>query len=346
MSQTPSVSSDIAAAEPSNSTTTRKKGGAPAEDVVITIDDYEIDEPLPKQPRRSNSSSMYEEEILNEINQLERPKGNAGTGSSGMSALSKSIFSQGISITTGISTSASEVQKITFGIVHSHFESMKKSSYFIGGNTNLHFPDVQISGTSGGDNVEGKFFSMIVPTKMTPESQKYRYFLRKGQLKIDNESMFELDDRMIDTIVKTAENVFFPYLKTINGQKYSKLEEIPKKPEYVILKETNDRSKLILRMDDISVQAGRSRIMPNFSIRVWEKNTRRNNWFMTKKGVTMSSFNFFYFVKGTLNVFTKHVHSIFSNFNELFNDIAAAYENSEESQDPFKNDSSSEVLPF
>jgi len=112
------------------------------------------------------------------------------------------------------------------------------------------------------------------------------------------------------------------------------------------LKETNDRSKLILRMDDISVQAGRSRIMPNFSIRVWEKNTRRNNWFMTKKGVTMSSFNFFYFVKGTLNVFTKHVHSIFSNFNELFNDIAAAYENSEESQDPFKNDSSSEVLPF
>jgi len=71
---------------------------------------------------------------------------------------------------------------------------------------------VKISGSSD-SAVDPKFFSMIVPSKMTPESQTFRYFLRKGQTKMENESMIEIDEEIIKLIIDTSSRFFFPFSK-------------------------------------------------------------------------------------------------------------------------------------
>jgi len=117
----------------------------------------------------------------------------------------------------------------------------------------LHYPEVKISGSSDKEGVDPKYFSMIIPTKMTSESQSYRYFLRKGELKTDNESMIEFDDEIIKLIIEACTKTFFPFLKKLNGQRFSSLQEVPQKPDFVVLKEIDEKTKLVFRLDDFQI---------------------------------------------------------------------------------------------
>jgi len=47
---------------------------------------------------------------------------------------------------------------------------------------------------------------------------------------------------------------------------------------------------------------------------------------MSKAGVTLSSYNFYYFVQSTLKLFANHVKGLFELFHESFQDMCATYD--------------------
>jgi len=299
--------------------------------------------PPRKRAQIEEPSDSNEAEILEELQKLQRPSGVAGT--SGVPT-KKKFFKPDVTIQTGIPENPSQVAKIVRGTLKQNAESLKQDFIIIGGNTKLHFPDVKISGSSEDEKLKdiAKYFSMIIPTQMTANSQNVRYFIRKGAERVENETMIEFSEHSFQTIVNTATKVFFPYLKTVNGKKVQEPHELPEKPESVILEENHEKKeKLVLRIDDFDFDFGgrRTRYMPNISIRIWKQG--RNGWYRTQQGVTMSCYNFYFFVMATMKFFVTDVKTIFESVQEGLNQYSASYDDSE---DEIEHDPEIAEMPF
>jgi hypothetical protein len=184
---------------------------------------------------------------------------------------------------------------------------------------------------------------MIFPTKMHLESQEIRYFLRKGVEKMGNETMIELTEEDLRKMEEGFLKTFGPYLRKLNGEKFASVGEVPKRPEAMIVKSLSERSNLGFRIDDFAaMDTGKSRIMPNLSIRIWEHG--RNGWHMTKKGVTLSGYNCHFFFNTTIGIFLDQLKMLFDNLSASMQDIVANFEiQSDESElevfeiEPFPN---------
>jgi hypothetical protein len=303
-------------------------------------------EKTPPRKRSQNDEEPLESneaEILEELQKLQRTNGIAGT--SGVSA-KKRFFKQDVTIMTGIPDDPSQIAKIVRGTLKQNVEALKQDFIVIGGNTKLHFPDVKISGSSEDEKLRdvSKYFSMIIPTQMTAKSQNMKYFIRKGLEKNENETMIEFSEHSLKTIVNTATKVFFPFLKSINGKRVQESHELPQKPDAVILEENIEKKeKLVLRIDDFDFDFGgrRSRFMPNISIRVWKQGNK--GWYRTQQGVTMSSYNFYFFVQATLKFFVPSVKTIFEGVQEGLNEYAASYDDPESTPE---QENESHEMPF
>jgi len=295
----------------------------------------EIPQSIPKRSRKPSENSSNEAEILEELQKLERPSGIAGTA--GVFA-QKKFFKPDVTIVTGIPESPAQIAKIVRGTLKQNSASLRQTFIMLGGNSKLHFPDVRISGSSDKkltDNAS-KYFSMIIPTKMTENSQQIKYFLRKGIEKVENETMIEFSDDAFQAIQKAATKTIFPYLKSINGKKGQSGADFPERPESVILADfPEQKEKLILRIDEFDFDYGgrRLRFMPNISMRVWKLG---KTWYRTNRGVTMSSYNFYFFVTATMKFFVEPVKAIFDELHEGLAQFARSYEEDEElDEEPF-----------
>lgn len=281
-----------------------------------------------------------------EASELEKLENNGKVAGVGGFKFRKTFFNQKIFITTGL-PDASSLQKISQEMLISHCASLQKKCFVIGGDSKAHFPDMKITCTSptvdpGFAEDAAKFFSMIIPTRMHSESQQYRFFLRKGADKLDNETMIELSEDNLEQIESVYSKSFGPYLKKLHGQKFDSIEAIPKKPDAVILNVINERSNLIFRIDDFTFDSGKTRIMPNLSLRIWEHG--RSGWHMTKRGVTLSTFSCHFFVATTIGIFLDQVKAIFGNLQSSLQDVVWNFEtfNNENSEkdgeiEPFPN---------
>lgn len=283
--------------------------------------------------RTQIEETSNEAEILEELQKLERSGGIAGT--SGISARKK-FFSPDVTIQTGIPESPAQIAKIVRGTLKQNVEALKKDFIVVGGQTKLHFPDVKISGSSEDEKLKdvAKYFSMIIPTKLTPNSQNVKYFLRKGVEKTDNDTMIEFSEHSLKTICDTTTKVFFPYFKSINGKRAQKPEDLPEKPDSVILEENHDKKeKLVLRIDDFDFDYGgrRTRYMPNVSIRWWKPG--KSGWYRSTQGVTMSSYNFYFFVMATMKFFVPSVKAIFESLQEGLLEYVTSYDDSEDEEE-------------
>jgi hypothetical protein len=283
----------------------------------------------PLQRKRSQPESLdHEAEILEELQKLEK-SGIAGT--SGVLA-KKRFFNQDVTIQTGIPESP-QIAKIVHGTLKQNVSFLKQDFIMIGGNSKLHYPDIKISGTSEDEKLKdvAKYFSMIIPTTLTENSQNMKYFIRKGIEKTDNETMIEFNETVLRKINETATKEIFPYFKTINGKRVHSPQELPPKPDSKILEEYHDKKeKLVLRIDDFDFDFGgrRSRYMPNVSIRMWKQG--RNGWYRTPQGVTMSSYNFYFWIMATMKFFVPSMHTIFDALHAGLQTYVVQYDNANE----------------
>lgn len=304
-----------------------------------------INQSLPERKRSLTSEeSSNEAEILQELQKLERP---GFAGISGIPA-KKRHFASDTTIVTGIPESPQQVAKFVRGTLKQNVESLKQELIVIGGNSKLHYPDVKISGTSEDEKMKGisKYFSMIIPTKMSPKSQNAKYFLRKGVEKNDNESMIQFSEESLEKICETATKVFFPFFKRVNGHKVANPEDLPERPENVVLEDySSKKEKLVLRIDDFDFDFGgrRPRYMPNVSIRIWKQG--RNGWFRTPQGVTLSSYNFYFFVMATAKFFVPAVKTIFEGIQEGLNEYVEEYAEVEDEEFSSQKEAIEEPFP-
>jgi hypothetical protein len=300
----------------------------------------------PLQRKRSQPESLdHEAEILEELQKLEKP-GIAGT--SGIHA-KKRFFNQDVTIQTGIPDSPSQIAKIVHGTLKQNVSSLKQDFIMIGGNSKLHYPDVKISGSSEDEKLKdvAKYFSMIIPTTMTANSQSMKYFIRKGVEKVENESMIEFNEYSLRKISENAMKEIFPYFKTINGKRVQAPQELPPKPECTILEEYPEKKeKLVLRIDDFDFDYGgrRTRFMPNISIRMWKQG--RNGWYRLPQGVTMSSYNFYFWVMATIKFFVPSMKTIFDGLHAGLAQYISQYSAEDNDDDGLESGIDSVEIPF
>jgi hypothetical protein len=275
-----------------------------------------------------NDEEIREAEENAELQKMENNGRVAGTGGF---KFRKAFYNQNVLVVTGL-TDSPTMNQIARDILSSHCESLKKKCFVIGGESLAHFPDVKItlhnpSASTDPKIIEsGKFFSMIFPTKMHPDSQEIRYFLRKGIEKSGNESMIEMNENDLRKMEEGFVKTFGPFLRKLNGEKFASVSEIPKRPESIIVKSLGERSNLVFRIDDFAaMDSGKTRVMPNLSIRIWEHG--RNGWHMTKKGVTLSAYNCHFFFATTIGVFLDQVKLVFENFSGSMEEIVSNFEN-------------------
>lgn len=321
------------------------KQSSPPKDVHQMEQQAESSSQSNQQKKRSlpTEEPSNEAEIMQELQKLERP-GTAGIA--GIPA-KKRNFNLETTIATGISESPQQVAKIVRGTIKQNVESLKQELIVIGGNSRLHYPDVKISGASEEEKLKdvSKYFSMIIPTQMTPSSQNVKYFLRKGVEKTDNESMVELSEESFKKMCETGMKIFFPFFKRVNGVKVSNPEDLPIRPENVILEDyPAKKEKLVLRVDDFDFDFGgrKTKYMPNVSIRIWRQG--RNGWFRTLQGVTMSSYNFYYFIMATAKFFVPAVKTIFEGVQEGLKEYVEEYADGDDEE--FSNQADAVEEPF
>jgi hypothetical protein len=260
----------------------------------------EIQQEMEKEKAKQNMI-----ESLEEIEETPQPRDEGETR-----------FFKGWKIVTGFGDQEN-MKKIIDSTLRGYHQEMNDSMLVVfGGNSKAQYPDVQISGSSftSGDfeTPEPKFFSMIIPSKKGGE---YRYFLRKGLTKAKNESLLELNEAEVNEICKTSKEIFFPYLESLQGKHVNFVKEFNDKlPSSVTLREGKTR-KIIFKIDegDILFKKGKSTVMPNMSVRVWEFGNR-NGWFATKPGVTLSCYNFFLLVNACFENFVPDVKTLVNGY--------------------------------
>lgn len=282
--------------------------------------------PAKKQMLEAEQLQIEKEEEA-EIEALEHQGKIAGTGGFGAR---KSFFKQQVQVLTGVNDKI-EPEQIA-NVLSANLDSLKKKCFVVGGETKAHFPDVRIISGNNSANLTpeenddvSKFFSIIIPTKMHPDSQDFKYFLRKGVQKVENETLIELTETELKQMQDTYAKSFAPYLKGLNGARFKSVLDIPKKPQSLILRDIDEKTKLIFKIDEYQGLApGQTRLFPNISIRVWEYSKR--GWAATKKGVTISSFNFHLFMSITLEAFLDNVKTVFGFLHEQLNEMCGTNE--------------------
>lgn len=243
----------------------------------------------------------------------------------------------GWKIVTGLGDQENMKKIIDSTLLGYHKEMQESQVIIFGGNERAQYPEVRISGnsffnTSDAENLESKYFSMILPTH---ENGKCRYFLRKGVGKGKNDSMLELSELEIDDICRVANKVFFPFLLSLQGVfMHSAKEFNDKLPESVTIRD-GKTMKLVFKIDegDMLFKKGRNTVMPNISVRIWEFGGR-DGWFARKSGVTMSCFNFYLLVNAAFKSFIPDVKSLMRSYFLSMKKIKQLYEDvSEENMD-------------
>lgn len=243
----------------------------------------------------------------------------------------------GWKIVTGLGDQENMKKIIDSTLLGYHKEMQESQVIIFGGNERAQYPEVRISGnsffnTSDAENLESKYFSMILPTH---ENGKCRYFLRKGVGKGKNDSMLELSELEIDDICRVANKVFFPFLLSLQGVfMHSAKEFNDKLPESVTIRD-GKTMKLVFKIDegDMLFKKGRNTVMPNISVRIWEFGGR-DGWFARKPGVTMSCFNFYLLVNAAFKSFIPDVKSLMRSYFLSMKKIKQLYEDvSEENMD-------------
>lgn len=278
-----------------------------------------------KNPKNNGLETTLSLEDEAELNKLAEPSASAKIRKK------QSLFSTGCTIQNGISGDSSKNKEFINKCVLNNLNDMQKQTFLIGGDSRFFYPDVEIAGSTLHSPTEKKFFSMIIPSCFVKTNSKpFRYFLRKGEHKSDNETLFEIEENSLEQIVEIFSHEFLPYLKSVDGKKINSLADIPQAPKPVTLKE-NAAMKLVFRIDDLTEEMiAKPRASFNLSLREWEFSPNRKTWFRTKRGITMSALNFNNFVFATIKLFGEHVHEMFNALAAAYNDTLNFYEPSEE----------------
>ena len=246
-------------------------------------------------------------------------------------------------VKTGIPLTQKEIRDLVYSVVSDHFEDSASPLIIIGGNYSTAWPNVRLTLRGGGgggngsseDSENAKFFGIIFPSNLDDDSssssKKAQFTLRKGPATVNNDSLILFDETVVQGILAHSDEIF-QYLKKIDGLKITDLSQIPKKPESWILEESQEGGNhLVLQIDDImGLPANQLVVKPNVSLRVWrmkDNRKKKNEWYMSKAGVTMSAFSFFIFVEATLKTFFPDInHLVNSSFVTKFKTIAAKYD--------------------
>jgi hypothetical protein len=272
--------------------------------------------------RKRNLPINAEVELDQDIEELTALESNGRKAGSGGFQNSK-ISKQSVFVVSAIANTKEKVDDATKEFLRKNNTSLIKEWFIVGGKCTAHYPDVQLTCIGQEDKYEDhqlKFFSMIIPTKLINPNQEYRFFIRKGTSKANNDTMLELSEAEIISIERKFASSFWPYLQAINGKKYSSIEEIPPKPDVFVVREIDERNKIVFKIDDYSLNPGSNgRLMPNLSIRDWEY--KKRGWQTGKKGFILSCHNFFLFSSVTLNAFLNNVKTAFGNLSESIQDI-------------------------
>jgi hypothetical protein len=247
-----------------------------------------------------------------------------------------SRFFGGWKIVTGLGDKENMKRIINGTLLGYHREMQESQVIIFGGNERAQYPEIRISGnsfnTSDSEKSEAKYFSMILPND---EGGKCRYFLRKGVGKGKNDSMLELDELEIDDICRAANLVFFPFLLSMHGKLVQSAKEFNDQlPESVTIRD-GKKTKIVFKIDDgdMLFKKGKSTVMPNMSVRVWEFGGR-DGWFARKQGVTMSCFNFYLLVNAAFQNFIPDVKSLVKSYFLSMGKVRGLYEDgSEENMD-------------
>ena len=242
-----------------------------------------------------------------------------------------SLLFGGWKVVTGLGDKEAMKKTIDGTLLGYHQEIEGSPIVIFGGNDKAQYPEIRISGNSfmtstDGETPDPKFFSMIMPAN---ENEGFRYFLRKGVGKNKNESLLELSDREIDEICRVANQVYFPFLDTIQGKFFKSMKEFNESlPETTTIRD-GKINKIIFRIDegDLVFKKDKTTVMPNMSVRVWEFGGR-NGWFAKKPGVTMSCFNFFLLVNAAFKNFIPDMKSLSRNYFSSMKKIKGFYEQS------------------
>lgn len=283
--------------------------------------------PAQKHSKQNDNTELLSAEDEAELDKL------AGPVTTNKVRKKQSIFSSGCLIHNGISTDTSKSNEFVKKAILGYLKDMQKQTFVIGGDSRFFFPDVEIAGSTLSSPADKKYFSMIIPSSFAQNKKPYRYFLRKGEHKSDNESLIEIDEDSIDKLTEVYIKEFLPYLRSVEGKKINNLDELPPVPKQVVIKDS-DAIKLIFKIDDLAESmVSKSRTSFNLSLREYENNVSRNTWFRTKRGITMSSLNFHNFIMGAIKIFGKFVHEMFKNIGNSFEETLAYYDpQAEESQ--------------
>jgi hypothetical protein len=269
-----------------------------------------------------------------ELEEFDHSGRKAGTGGFAASKISK----QNIFIVSGVANTKEKVDEIAKDFLKKNNESLIKNCFVVGGKSSLHYPDVQLSCIGQEDKFDDKqikFFSMIIPTKLIDKDEEFRFFIRRGASKVRNETMLELSENEIEKIERQFAEVFWPFLSSINGKKYNSIQELPKKPDAMIVRDIDEKSKIVFRIEDFQVGLT-GKVMPNLSIRKWEY--KKRGWSASEQGFILSCYNFFLFASVTLKAFLTNVKIVFGNLNESLRDIIEG--------DEIENDNDNEIEPF
>ena len=290
-------------------------------------------------PTAATSAAAAAAAIVQETQELELEEfDNIGrrAGAGGFSA--SKIAKQSIFIVSGIAGSQEKIDEITKEFLQKNNQSLMQNVFIVGGKT-IHYPDVQLSCLGQEekfDEKQIKFFSMIIPTKLVNKDEEYRFFIRKGPHKLGNESMLELKENEIEEIEKKFANSFWPFLVSINGKKFNNIGDIPKKPDAMIVRDIDEKNKIVFRIEDYQV-GPTGRVMPNLSIKQWEY--KRRGWGATDRGISMGCYNFFLFITVTLKMFVPNVKIVFDNLSGSIKDLVEG--------DEIENDhDDDEIEPF
>lgn len=248
-----------------------------------------------------------------------------------------SRFFGGWKIVTGFGDKEN-MKKIINGTLLGYHREMQESQVIIfGGNERAQYPEIRISGNSflntpDTEKTEAKYFSMILPNE---QGGKCRFFLRKGVGKGKNDSMLELGELEIADICREANQVFFPFLLSMQGKFVQSAKEFNDQlPESVTIRD-GKMTKLVFKIDegDMLFKKGKSTVMPNMSVRLWEFGGR-DGWFARKQGVTMSCFNFYLLVNAAFKQFIPDVKTLMESYFLSMEKMKQLYEiASEENMD-------------
>ena len=286
-------------------------------------------------PSQSPPAAVQESQDLEmELEEFDNNGRRAGAGGFSASKIAK----QSIFVMSGVAGSQGKIDEITKEFLQKNNQSLLQNAFIVGGKT-IHYPDVQLSCHGQEDKFEEnqiKFFSMIIPTKLLNRDEEYRFFIRRGPHKVGNESMLELKENEIEQIERKFANSFWPFLVSINGKRFNSVNEIPKKPDAMIVRDIDEKNKIVFRIEDYQVGAS-GKIMPNLSIKQWEY--KKRGWGATDRGISMGCYNFFLFITVTLKMFVPNVKLVFDNLSGSIKDLV---EGDEIENDP--NDD--EIEPF